>query len=209
MANAIIDGIATRYEVLGSGPPLLMYSPGGFDATIEKWSQQGVYAKVKPLDHLPKHYTCIVFDRRECGLSGGRVERVTWADYVAQGGGLLDHLKIDKAHLMGGCMGCCPVAGVRRRAPRAGPQHDPLLACGRRQISPVELPALRRTSGLRTSERSRSGRRPRRQGRQAVRDIRAAVPGPRCSSTMPISPRLTSNRMSISTSSSSPAWAAP
>jgi pimeloyl-ACP methyl ester carboxylesterase len=110
MANAIIDGIATRYEVLGSGPPLLMYSPGGFDATIEKWSQQGVYAKVKPLDHLPKSYTCIVFDRRECGLSGGRVERVTWADYVAQGRGLLDHLKIDKAHLMGGCMGCCPVA---------------------------------------------------------------------------------------------------
>ena len=50
--HAIIDGIATRYEVVGSGPPLLMYSPGGFDATIEKWSQQGVYAKIKPLDHL-------------------------------------------------------------------------------------------------------------------------------------------------------------
>jgi pimeloyl-ACP methyl ester carboxylesterase len=86
-----------------------MYAPGGFDATIEKWSQQGVYARIKPLDHLVKHYTCIVFDRRECGLSGGRVERVTWADYVAQGSGLLDHLKIEKAHLMGGCMGCCPV----------------------------------------------------------------------------------------------------
>jgi pimeloyl-ACP methyl ester carboxylesterase len=109
MAEAIIDGIATRYEILGSGPPLLMYAPGGFDATIEKWSQQGVYAKIKPLDHLTKHYSCIVFDRRECGLSGGRVERVTWADYVAQGRGLLDHLKIDKAHLMGGCMGCSPV----------------------------------------------------------------------------------------------------
>jgi pimeloyl-ACP methyl ester carboxylesterase len=109
MAKATIDGIATRYEVLGSGPPLLMYAPGGFDATIEKWSTQGVYAKIKPLDRLSKHYSCIVFDRRECGLSGGRVERVTWADYVAQGRGLLDHLKIDKAHLMGGCMGCSPI----------------------------------------------------------------------------------------------------
>jgi pimeloyl-ACP methyl ester carboxylesterase len=96
--------------VIGSGPPLLMYSPGGFDATLEKWTTQGVYARIRLLDHLPKRYTCIVFDRRECGLSGGRVERVTWAHYVAQGIGLLDHLKFERAHLMGGCMGCCPVA---------------------------------------------------------------------------------------------------
>ena len=33
MATAIIDGITTRYEVIGSGPPLLMYAPAGFDAT--------------------------------------------------------------------------------------------------------------------------------------------------------------------------------
>ena len=85
MASAIIDGIATRYEVVGSGPPLLMYAPGGFNAVVETWSTQGVYAKIKLLDHLPKKYTCILFDRRECGRSGGRVERVTWAHYVAQG----------------------------------------------------------------------------------------------------------------------------
>ena len=110
MPTATIDGIATRYEVLGAGPPLLMYAPGGFNATIETWRTQSVYAKIKLLDHLPKTYTCIVFDRRECGQSGGRVERVMWADYVAQGKGLLDHLGIARAHIMGGCMGCCPVA---------------------------------------------------------------------------------------------------
>src|SRR5215813_566542 len=109
VATAIIDGITTRYEVLGSGPPLLMYAPAGFDATLEKWSTQGVYAKIKLLDHLPKNYTCIIFDRRECGRSGGRVERMTWAHYVAQGRGLLNHLGIARAHLMGGCMGVCPV----------------------------------------------------------------------------------------------------
>jgi pimeloyl-ACP methyl ester carboxylesterase len=37
------------------------------------------------------------------------VERVTWAHYVAQGKRLLDHLNISRAHIMGGCMGCCPV----------------------------------------------------------------------------------------------------
>jgi pimeloyl-ACP methyl ester carboxylesterase len=109
MATAVIDGIATRYEVMGSGPPLLMYAPGGFNATIETWRTQGVYPKIKLLDHLPQRYTCILFDRRECGQSGGRIERVTWAHYVAQGKGLLDHLGIERAHLMGGCMGCCPV----------------------------------------------------------------------------------------------------
>jgi pimeloyl-ACP methyl ester carboxylesterase len=117
MATATLDGIETRYEVLGAGPPLLMFSPGGFDATIEKWTNLGVYARIRPMDHLPKRYSCIVFDRRECGQSGGRVERVTWADYVKQALGLLDHLGIERAHLMGGCMGCSPVAAFAVQHP--------------------------------------------------------------------------------------------
>jgi pimeloyl-ACP methyl ester carboxylesterase len=110
MPTADIDGISTRYEVIGQGPALLMYAPGGFDATADKWRNQSIYARIKLLDHLPQHYTCIVFDRRECGASGGRVERVTWAHYVAQGKALLTHLGHDRAHVMGGCMGCCPAA---------------------------------------------------------------------------------------------------
>ena len=109
MPTAIIDGIATRYEVVGSGPPLLMFSPGGFDGILEKWTTAGIYAKTRLMHHLTKKYSCIVFDRRECGQSGGRVERVTWGHYAAQGKGLLDHLDIRRAHLMGGCMGCSPV----------------------------------------------------------------------------------------------------
>jgi pimeloyl-ACP methyl ester carboxylesterase len=117
MARVILNGIATRYEVVGKGPPLLMFSPGGFDATIEKWSTLGIYAKVKPLEHLSKHFSCILFDRRECGQSGGRVERITWGHYVAQGKALLDHLNIERAHLMGGCMGCGPVAAFAAAHP--------------------------------------------------------------------------------------------
>lgn len=119
MPIALADGITTRYEVVGSGPPILMFSPGGFDATLEKWSTLGVYARTKPLVALARKYTCIVFDRRECGQSGGRVERVTWGHYVAQGKGLLDHLKIERAHLMGGCMGCSTVAAFAVAHPRA------------------------------------------------------------------------------------------
>jgi len=110
MPSVEIDGIATYYEVHGEGPPLLMFAPGGFDARIEKWSDLGVYKRIRLMEHLPKQYSCILFDRRENGRSGGRVERITWGHYVAQGAGLLDHLGIERAHLMGGCMGCCPVA---------------------------------------------------------------------------------------------------
>jgi pimeloyl-ACP methyl ester carboxylesterase len=111
MPIVTLDGIETRYELRGSGAPLLMFSPGGFDATVEKWTALGVYAKTRMLAALAERFTCIVFDRRETGASGGRVERIGWAHYVAQGRALLDHLGIDKAHLMGGCMGCAPVAG--------------------------------------------------------------------------------------------------
>jgi pimeloyl-ACP methyl ester carboxylesterase len=112
MAMTRVGGIDTRYEVLGSGPPLLMFSPGGFDATVEKWSAQSVYAKSKMLEALVQHHTCIVFDRRETGQSGGRVQSVTWADYAAQGRGLLDHLGIERAFVMGGCMGCAPAVSL-------------------------------------------------------------------------------------------------
>lgn len=109
MDTVVIDGIATRYEVAGSGPPLLMYSPGGFDSSLENWKKLENYRRLNLLDHLREKYTCITFDRREAGQSGGRVERISWDDYATQGKGLLDHLGIARAHLMGGCVGCSSV----------------------------------------------------------------------------------------------------
>jgi pimeloyl-ACP methyl ester carboxylesterase len=105
-----IDGIRTRYEVTGTGPAILMYSPGGFDSSLENWRTFSTYEQLNLLDHLSQRYTCITFDRRESGESGGRVERIGWHHYVRQGLGLLDHLGIEQAHLMGGCVGCSSVA---------------------------------------------------------------------------------------------------
>ncbi len=110
MPVADIGGIATRYEVAGSGPPLLMFSPGGFNAAAENWAAFGLYQRLRLLGQLTRSYTCVTFDRRESGASGGRVERITWRDYAAQGKGLLDHLGIGRAHLMGGCAGCSVAA---------------------------------------------------------------------------------------------------
>ena len=118
MATTVCDGITTRYEVAGSGPPLLMFSPGGFNATIENWTSFGIYRRLNLLEHLRAHYTCITFDKRESGKSGGRVERIVWNDYARQGLGLLEELGIERAHLMGGCIGCSIVAAFAARHPQ-------------------------------------------------------------------------------------------
>ena len=119
MPTTLIDGIVTHYEVRGDGPPVLMFSPGGFDATLDKWTTLGVYERIKLLDHLAQKYTCIVFDRRETGRSGGRVENISWDHFVTQAKGLLDHLGFSAAHLLGGCMGCSAVLAFAVAHPQA------------------------------------------------------------------------------------------
>lgn len=106
MAIADIDGIETYYEIKGDGPPLLLCAPGGFDADSRKWDTQGIYSRLRFLDHLPEHFKCIVFDRRDTGRSSGRVEAVTWTHYAHHAKRMLDYLGIETAHIMGGCMGC-------------------------------------------------------------------------------------------------------
>lgn len=134
MPIATVDGIRTRYEVAGSGPPLLMFSPGGFDARLENWSSLGNYARLGLVPALSERFTCITFDRRESGLSGGRVQRLHWHDYVWQALGLLDHLDVPSAHLMGGCVGCSSalalavarpsrIAGLVLFSPAGGPRY--------------------------------------------------------------------------------------
>jgi pimeloyl-ACP methyl ester carboxylesterase len=112
MGTQVLDGILTRYEVTGTGPPLLMFSPGGFNAALENWRTHGLYRRTGMLDQLQERFTCITFDKRESGQSGGRVERIGWADYVRQGIALADHLGHDRVHVMGGCVGCSIAAGV-------------------------------------------------------------------------------------------------
>ncbi|HSK29285.1 MAG TPA: alpha/beta hydrolase [Candidatus Limnocylindria bacterium] len=106
MPTASVDGIETYYESLGSGSPIVMCAPGGFDATIDKWRAASAWTGIDAISALAAEHTVILYDRRESGQSGGRVERLTWASYARHGMALLEHLKIDSAWIMGGCMGC-------------------------------------------------------------------------------------------------------
>ena len=129
MPFANLEGIRIRYEVIGSGPPLLMLAPGGFDATISRWRLNGVWKDLQPLETLTREFRLIAYDRREIGESGGRIEPLTWEVYAREAVALLDHLAIDQALLMGGCMGCAVALAVGARFPnrcRALLMHFPV-----------------------------------------------------------------------------------
>ena len=119
MPNAIIDGIDTYYETHGTGVPILMCAPGGFDATTDKWRTATAWTGIDAIAALAAEHRLVLYDRRECGRSGGRVERLSWAAYTRHGKALLDHLKIDAAWIMGGCMGCSVALAFGVRHPEA------------------------------------------------------------------------------------------
>src|SRR5207302_1880494 len=84
MPTAIIDVLDVNYEKRGSGPALIMFAPGGFDATMDKWLSASAWKEINALDTLAEEHTLILYDRRECGQSGGRVERLSWGSYTKQ-----------------------------------------------------------------------------------------------------------------------------
>lgn len=118
MAFADIDGIRTQYEIAGDGPPLLMLAPAAFDSSISRWRLNGVWKAMQPLDTLRGDFRMIAYDRREAGESGGRIEPLTWDAYARHAVALLDHLKIDKAFILGGCMGVSLALAIAARYPQ-------------------------------------------------------------------------------------------
>ena len=164
MPTAVCDGIETRYEVLGDGPPLLLFSPGGFNATIENWTSFGIYARLNLLEHLSARFTCIAFDKRESGRSGGRVEPIAWSDYARAGRRRCSTSSGSSARaLLGGCIGCSialtlAVAEPDRverlvlYSPAGGPRYRMTQQRALRRASRVR----RRSAGSRPSSSSRA-----------------------------------------------------
>lgn len=93
------DGVRIRYVVRGSGPPVLLVH--GFSADLElSWAGTGI------LDSLAARYQVIALDQRGHGASDKlhdpRAYGVHFVDDLVR---LLDHLKIERAHVIGYSMG--------------------------------------------------------------------------------------------------------
>jgi pimeloyl-ACP methyl ester carboxylesterase len=109
MPATTIDGIKINYVIKGAGPHLLMFAPGGFNATLAQWTKDSpaatVWKDMDAIETLSKHFTVIAYDRRESGYSGGRVEPLTWDAYVREAKGMLDLAGANQSYVLGGCMG--------------------------------------------------------------------------------------------------------
>ena len=113
MPFAVLDGIKTHYMTQGSGPHLLMMAPRGFNSRIESWDG-GKWKEMDVFNALARHFTIVAYDRREAGLSGGRIEVLTWQTFAQHGKLLLEHLKVDKAWVIGPSSAC----SIRKPATR-------------------------------------------------------------------------------------------
>lgn len=122
MPFATINAIRVHYLVQGSGPHLLMFAPGGWRSVISRWTAAGgkeAFGQMDGIAALSQHFTCIAYDRRECGLSGGRVEPLNWDVYVGEAKSLLDLAGARDAYILGSCMGASLALAFAVRHPTA------------------------------------------------------------------------------------------
>jgi pimeloyl-ACP methyl ester carboxylesterase len=122
MAFAMLNGIRVNYVIQGRGPHLLMFAPGGFRSVISRWTAKGgkrEWKEMDALDTLSKHFTCIAYDRREAGESGGRIEPLNWDLYVKEAKELLDLAGATQAFILGSCFGASLALAFAVRHPQA------------------------------------------------------------------------------------------
>jgi pimeloyl-ACP methyl ester carboxylesterase len=105
------DGLSLHYEEYGDGFPLFLFAPGGMHSMIQFWSGRPGAPDEKlpwinpPVD-LSDVFRVIAVDQRNAGQSRGPVRPGdSWQTYASDAVALLDHLGIERTHVMGGCIG--------------------------------------------------------------------------------------------------------
>jgi pimeloyl-ACP methyl ester carboxylesterase len=108
------DRARIHYEVSGNGFPLLLFAPGGMRSSIEFWQR----APFNPIRELSSDFKVIAMDQRNAGHSHAGVSASDgWHTYTADHVALLDHLGVERCHLLGGCIGGSYCLGLMQAAP--------------------------------------------------------------------------------------------
>jgi pimeloyl-ACP methyl ester carboxylesterase len=98
-------GASIYYEVHGEGFPILTFAPAGLLSKISVWS--GATAPINPVTAWSKDFKVIVMDQRNAGGQSHAPIKASdgWHSFAEDHIALLDHLKIEKCHLFGQCIG--------------------------------------------------------------------------------------------------------
>lgn len=103
------------YEEHGSGFPLLLIAPGGMRSTVSFWDR----APWNPIPQLAEHYRVIAMDQRNAGQSKAPIRATdSWHVYTEDQLALLDHLRVDRFHVAGMCIGGSYSMGLIQAAPQ-------------------------------------------------------------------------------------------
>jgi pimeloyl-ACP methyl ester carboxylesterase len=106
--------VTIHFDDEGSGFPVLLIAPGGMRSANELW----VNMPWNPRAALAGEYRVIGMDQRNAGRSTAPVSgRDGWATYTADQLGLLDHLGIERCHVVGMCIGGPYIMGLLGAAP--------------------------------------------------------------------------------------------
>jgi pimeloyl-ACP methyl ester carboxylesterase len=96
------DDVSIYYEIRGRGYPLLLLPPGGMDATIDFWQRTAFNA----VEVFCEDFRVIAIDQRNAGRSSGPIPPGSpWDAYLADHIGLLNHLGVERCHVLGCCIG--------------------------------------------------------------------------------------------------------
>jgi pimeloyl-ACP methyl ester carboxylesterase len=94
--------IAIHYEVHGAGHPVLLFAPGGMRSSAQFWD----LAPFDPVHELVDRFRVIAMDQRNAGRSRAPVAASDgWGTYAEDHVALLDHLGVERCHLLGACIG--------------------------------------------------------------------------------------------------------
>src|ERR1043166_279035 len=92
------------YEVHGDGYPIFCMAPGSLESSISMWRTPT--APLDPMQELASDYQVIVMDQRNAGQSWAPISAADgWDSYAADHLALLDHLGVERCHLLGQCIG--------------------------------------------------------------------------------------------------------
>ena len=114
MAELRYGNVSIHYQVFGEGFPILLFAPGGMRSAISFWRG----SEWDPIEALSQDFMVIAMDQRNAGSSRAPVtSNDGWSTYTEDHIALMDHLQIEKLHLMGGCIGGPYCFGVIQSAP--------------------------------------------------------------------------------------------
>jgi pimeloyl-ACP methyl ester carboxylesterase len=130
------DDATIYFEEYGSGFPIFLLAPGSLNSTIEAWH---LYSPWDPTVDLAADYRVIAMDQRNAGRSRAPIrETDDWNTYLADQLALVDHLQIERMHLMGACIGVPFALNLLRARPHlvsAAVMQQPSGAVVQRTVS--------------------------------------------------------------------------